>query len=60
MIRALYPWPVVWSKIMLNNEEKIIKFFPGKKVQIAGKNVMSLKDFLNGYPQLRDEIGKIL
>ncbi len=46
MIRAYYPWPTVWTK--WNN--KIVKFYPEGKIQMEGKKILSLKDFLNGYP----------
>lgn len=46
MIRAYYPWPGVWTK--WNN--KIVKFLPGDLIQMEGKKPISLKDFLNGYP----------
>lgn len=46
MIRAYYPWPGVWTK--WNN--KIVKFYPEGKIQMEGKKVMPIKDFLNGYP----------
>ena len=51
MIRAYYPWPGVWTKMKLNNKEKIIKFLPEKKIQVDGKKSMSYKDFINGYPE---------
>lgn len=52
MIRAYYPWPGVWTR--WNN--KIIKFLPASShndkflIQIEGKKVMELREFLNGYP----------
>ena len=46
MIRAYFPWPTAWTKW----KGKIIKFFPENKVQMEGKNKVSLKDFLRGYP----------
>ncbi|MBI2601001.1 hypothetical protein HYW42_03545 [Candidatus Daviesbacteria bacterium] len=46
MIRAYYPWPTTWTK--WNN--KIVKFYPEGKIQMEGKKILSLKDFLNGYP----------
>lgn len=46
MIRAYYPWPGVWTR--WNN--KIVKFYPNGKIQMEGKKVMPLQDFLNGYP----------
>ncbi len=45
-IRAYFPWPGVWTKW----EKKIVKFLPGNKIQMEGKKAVSLKDFLNGYP----------
>lgn len=58
MIRAYYPWPGVWTLLRLKASEgqaKIIKFLPGKKIQMEGKNPVSYKDFINGYPQLKDK-----
>lgn len=61
MIRAYYPWPGVWTKIQMENgEKKIIKFLPEKRIQMEGKNPMSYKEFLNGYPQLKSKIEKIM
>jgi methionyl-tRNA formyltransferase len=51
-VRAYFPWPGTWYKAILNgSEEKIVKFLPGKMIQVEGKKEMSYKDFLNGYPQ---------
>jgi len=50
-VRAYFPWPGVWSKIILNgNEQRIVKFLPNKMIQVEGKKEMSYKDFINGYP----------
>jgi methionyl-tRNA formyltransferase len=51
-IRAYFPWPGVWSKVVLNEkgEQKIVKFLPNRMIQVEGKKEMSYKDFLNGYP----------
>jgi methionyl-tRNA formyltransferase len=46
MIRAFHPWPNAWTKW----QDKIVKFYPGKKVQIEGRNIVSLEEFLRGYP----------
>ena len=46
LIRAYYPWPNAWTKW----NGKIVKFYPGKLVQIEGKNPVKFEDFLNGYP----------
>lgn len=46
MVRAYYPWPGVWTRW----NDKIVKFLPERKIQMEGKKVMDLKDFLNGYP----------
>lgn len=55
MIRAYYPWPTTWTKYKLDDkgEEKIIKFLPNNLVQIEGRRASSLKEILNGYPNLR-------
>lgn len=59
MIRAYYPWPGVWTKwspsrhpegVKRPKDLKIIKFLPGNILQMEGKKPISLKDFLNGYP----------
>ncbi len=46
MTRAYYPWPNAWTR--WNN--KVVKFLPNQMVQMEGKKPVSLKDFLNGYP----------
>jgi len=46
MIRAYSPWPGVWT----NWKRRIVKFYPEGKIQMEGKKVLSLNDFLNGYP----------
>src|SRR3989344_142238 len=51
MIRAYYPWPGVWFKTKLNGVVRIVKLLPEQKIQVEGKNVMALSDFLNGYPE---------
>ena len=54
LIRAYYPWPGVWTKITINNQEKILKLLPHDMVQIEGKKPVSYKDFLNGYPEAKE------
>lgn len=56
MIRAYYPWPGVWTKW----EGKIIKFYPKGIVQIEGKKPINVKEFLNGYPQLKEFLGFLI
>lgn len=46
MIRAYFPWPGVWTKW----EGKIVKFLPGKVIQMEGKKPVKFEDFLRGYP----------
>src|SRR3990167_1635525 len=55
MIRAYYLWPGVWTKWRVKSlesrvKEKIVKFLPGKQIQMEGKKPISFNDFLNGYP----------
>lgn len=61
-IRAYFPWPGAWSKVVLNEkgEQKIVKFLPNKMIQVEGKKEMSYKDFLNGYPQADKKLAEFL
>ena len=75
MIRAYYPWPTAWTQWKMENSPrasgdarrgeaggkwKILKFLPEKKIQIEGGKPMSVKDFLNGYPQCREKLTWLL
>ncbi len=51
MIKAYYPWPGVWFKEELNGKEKVIKLLPENHIQVEGKNIMTYKDFANGYAE---------
>jgi methionyl-tRNA formyltransferase len=60
MIRAYYPWPGVWFQANLGNKNVRIKLLPEQKIQVEGKNPVSFKDFVNGYPEEgKDIIGKL-
>ncbi len=59
-IRAFYPWPGVWGNIRIKDKLLRIKFLPNKKIQVEGKKPMSYKDFSNGYPELKQQLGKLL
>ena len=60
LIRAYYPWPTVWTKWKMKDaSEKIIKLLPNGKIQLEGKNPVSIKDFLNGYPGLKHILEKL-
>ena len=70
MIRAFFPWPGVYTKLKMKNEKlKIIKFLPSSLVtqqpgnpflvQPEGKKSMTIKEFLNGYPQAKEQIEKL-
>src|SRR3989344_28486 len=63
MIRAYYPWPGVWfhapSLARGTLANKIIKLLPQGKLQVEGKNIMSLKDFENGYPEGQEILKKL-
>lgn len=74
MIKAYYPWPGVWTRFLLEGgrlqrseshdsfkvKTKILKFLPENTLQVEGKKPMTIKDFVNGYPQLQTTIEKIL
>lgn len=49
MIRAYYPWPGVWTEFPLFGKIRRIKLLPENKVQVEGKNIMTEKEFVNGY-----------
>ena len=69
MIRAYYPWPTVWTRAFLRprlasqgealQKESIVKFLPGNLIQVEGGKPMSVKDFLNGYPEMKGVIEKL-
>jgi methionyl-tRNA formyltransferase len=60
MIRAYYPWPGVWTKMKLNDKETRIKFLPGNMLQVEGKKPQTVKDFLNGYPEAKLWLERLL
>lgn len=60
MIRAYYPWPTVWTKVIIKGNETRMKLLPGEKVQMEGKNPIAIKDFLNGYPEMKDLVNKLI
>ena len=68
MIRAYYPWPGVWTAVQIattNNQQpttnkRIIKFLPGQKLQVEGGKPMSVKDFINGYPEMKEKIQQLV
>lgn len=60
MIRAYYPWPTAWTRIKIKNHEaRIMKFLPGERVQLEGGKAMSIKDFVNGYPEARQLLARL-
>ena len=59
MVRAYYPWPNVWTKVKVKDHDIRVKFLPGKIIQMEGKQPVSLRDFINGYPELKESIGKL-
>ena len=60
MIRAFYPWPGVWTKAALNGKSVIVKFLPDNKIQVEGKNPVTVKDFLNGYSKIPNPLRKLI
>jgi len=59
-IRAYYPWPGVWTEIKIKDKGLRIKFLPENKIQVEGKKPVNYKDFLNGYPEVKQQLGKLL
>lgn len=60
MIRAYYPWPGTWSMVKLNGKDVRMKFLPGNNVQVEGKKLQTVKDFLNGYPEAKQWLEQLL
>ncbi len=62
-IRAMYPWPGVWTTLNTGKRLKLLKAHleDGKlvldQVQLEGKNPVSWKEFKQGYPDV--ELGQI-
>jgi methionyl-tRNA formyltransferase len=56
MEKAYYPWPTAWTRW----NGKILKFYPGKVVQMEGKKSVSYQDFINGYPNLDKNLLNLL
>ncbi len=59
MIRAYYPWPTAWTTLKIKDKEVRIKFLPDYKLQVEGGKPLTLKEFLNGYPELKTTIQKL-
>ena len=59
LFRGLYPWPGIWTTILINGEEKRLKItnmqyennriIPAK-VQLEGKNEVDFATFERAYP----------
>jgi len=72
MIRAFYPWPGTWCQLTVHGRQFTVKFLPvrGKKpgikdqrpflVQPESKRPMTIREFLNGYPETKELINKLL
>lgn len=59
MIRAYHTWPGVWTLLNFKENQKIVKLLPENKIQVEGRKPMSIKDFINGYPELKEKLQKI-
>jgi methionyl-tRNA formyltransferase len=61
MIRAYYPWPTAYTKLGIQNEKiKLVRFLPERKIQVEGGKVMTIRDFLNGYPKLKEILNRLI
>jgi methionyl-tRNA formyltransferase len=63
MVRAYIPWPGVWMYVHVYGKKKILKLIASDGdllLQIEGKKAMTKKEFLNGYPMLRELIDIIV
>jgi methionyl-tRNA formyltransferase len=48
-IRALFPWPGIWTKM---HNSRTLKLLPKNMYQLEGKQSISFKQFAAGYGQL--------
>ena len=60
MIRAFYPWPGTWCRLIVNSKWLIVKFLPGNLIQPEGKKPMTASEFKNGYPDLFNQLSKLI
>jgi methionyl-tRNA formyltransferase len=64
MIRAYFPWPGSWTLLHQDSGGQAknlrVKLLPENKIQMEGGKPMSIKDFINGYPELKQAIGSLL
>jgi len=58
-VRAYFPWPGVWTLLRVKGKGLRVKFLPEQKIQVEGKNPVSYKDFLNGYPEGKELLEKL-
>lgn len=56
LIRAYYPWPGVWFETVFAGKNRRFKLLPEGKIQMEGKNIMTYKDFMNGYGEEGKEL----
>lgn len=64
MIRAYFPWPGAWTLLCPKAsegqaKELRIKLLPENKIQVEGKKPISYKDFINGYPEVKQLFEKL-
>ena len=61
-IRAYSPWPGAWTKVEINHQNKRLKILKAHlekkelildQVQLEGKNSITFKQLLEGYPQIK-------
>lgn len=58
MIRAYYPWPGVWTTVTIKLKQVRVKFLPGEKVQMEGKNPVTIPACISGYPEMKHVLEK--
>ena len=60
MIRAYYPWPGTWCRLMVNGKWLIVKFLPGNLIQPESKRPLTVNEFKNGYPEIYKQLEQLL
>jgi methionyl-tRNA formyltransferase len=61
-VRAMNPWPSAWTRVKMGSQEKRLRILKAslkeeklilEEVQLEGKNVVSWKEFKQGYPEAK-------
>ena len=58
-IRALYPWPKVWTIVEVKGGTRRLLLLPGNTAQLEGKKPVRFRQLLEGYPRLKEQLALV-